>query len=252
MVRGDMKQKKLHGGGEEEGMLEGHDDPDIASRSQEVDIASLVSSPFQAAGLRPALVSPSQPRVSSPTTAPGSLAAVCLNFFASKTTPAASMSFLQEVTKIVAKGDHLQGSGQNNLSFVLNSSLAAAYNRVVKLQTATLELLRNEPWCVPVESLTKIGIVEADGAWAAFRRRDEHAYNQIVSSLRRIIKTLEDTFNSFGLALFDPVSTSFFIAVHVLGRHRSDKTPLLFHAMKAMAQVQSVAFWRERMARHHS
>ena len=141
-------------------------------------------------------------------------------------------SFLESLKK------ELGGSESQYFSIFTGSFPLDLLLRTLSLQTAIVLALRQK-YHIPVQTLTLAGIVKENAAWSALQTQDPPVYDQMVGALDHIVKALDNAFVQQVFALFDPVSCSWFLSVHVLSalKSRHDKNPVLYHAVKAMTQV---------------
>lgn len=141
-------------------------------------------------------------------------------------------SFLENLKK------ELGGSESQYFSILTGSFPRDLLLRTLSLQT-TIVLALRQAYQIPVQTLTLVGIVKENAAWSALQTNDPGTYDSMVGSLDDIVKALDNAFVQQAFALFDPVSCSWFLSVHVLSAllSRHDKNPVLYHTVKAMAQV---------------
>jgi hypothetical protein len=142
-------------------------------------------------------------------------------------------SFIESLKK------ELGGSERQYFSIFTGSFPLDLLLRTLTLQTAIVLALRQK-YHIPVQTLTLVGIVKENAAWSALQTQDPSVYDGMVGDLDHIVKALDSAFVQQAFALLDPVSCSWFLSVHVLSalKSRHDKNPVLYHAVKAMAQVK--------------
>ena len=198
-------------------------------------LPSLVCS--ASAAVLPVLSTPSS---AFPISAHGSLVVACFQLIASANPSAEASHLIGQMTQSITGADEVQGSGGKYASFVLGGAFFRAFQDVVWLQTVVMEVMQQDPYRIPIESLTAAGIVKHNMAWQTFRTANTPAYNALVGMLEGIIATLNEAFTHLGFALFDPISTSFFVAVHALGKFRTDRNSLLYHSVQSMVQVGQI------------
>lgn len=185
-----------------------------------------------------AIEMPSDARQSSIQVEPGTLQALSLEFIKSPDPICHAAKLLETFAEFIQSPDDATARGAKYIGFFLEREMFSLYQRFVCLQTTVLHVLQQPPFSIPVESLTTRGIVLHHVAWQQLKQQDEAVYQNILTELDYIVIVVDEFFRSFAHVFFDPVSTCFFIAVHVLGKPRLDKTPLLFHTLKNIAQVR--------------
>lgn len=168
---------------------------------------------------------------------PGTLQAMSLAFIQSDTPVLDAIKLLADYSDFIKSGVDEKARGANYIKFFIDNEMFRIYRRFVGLQTAVMGILRQAPLSIPVEGISTEGIVRRNAAWEQLRTRNESLYKTVIAELEYLVIVIDEFFRSFAHFLFDPVSTCFFIAVHILGKPRLDKTPVLYHALKSFAMV---------------
>lgn len=163
----------------------------------------------------------------------------CLNFIRSPNPIQDSYKLLQKIRQITSVSGNGVGLGAKYLGFFIDQEMFKAFRQFVVLQTQVLEIIQNDPISIPVESLSAHGIVKQDKAWRALQGRNPVLHSTVMESLDFLVAEVDGFFRALAHPLLDMSSTAFFLASHILGKNRLDKTPLLFLTLKGINQVRN-------------
>lgn len=171
----------------------------------------------------------------------GALHTACLRFIKSDSPSEILRSTFEELHQCIHSAGERIGHGAQFTSFFIDGQIPNLYQWFVDIQTAVIDVLSSPPYSIPVKTLTPTGIVRYHEAWVALHDRDGALYSRILGHLDSVVAKIDDFFKNMAFALFDPVSNCFFVAVHILGKPRSDRTPLLYSTIRFIAQVTTAA-----------
>lgn len=180
---------------------------------------------------------PTPGKVLAVSAAEGSIADMCFKFVTNPNSSSNVLDFIGRMNECLRRSDDVPGQGRDFGTFIMEGKLNDRFIRVISLQGIVLDILRGSPYNLQIETLTKVGINLQQDAWKQIRTRDKANHARMVKMLEKSVSTLDDAFDNLGFALFDPVSISFFFAVHVLGKFRGDKSPFFYHVIRDMTQV---------------
>lgn len=162
---------------------------------------------------------------------------ICIDFVTSRTPVLEAQGLLRKIDQLIGLSGGREGQVAKYISFFVNDEMLKAFTQFVVLQTQTLEVLRCPPISIPVESLTTAGIVRDHSAWGALKEKQPELHDTLIEWLDFLNNAMGDFFMSLPHPHLDPVSKGFFIASHILGKSRLDKTPLLYLTLRAITQV---------------
>ena len=162
---------------------------------------------------------------------------VCLRFVKSKNPIELVYDTIAKLRQCMLIGGEKTGYGAGLAAFFLDFEFLKVYHQYVALQTAVLDVLQLPPYSIPVQSLDPRGLVRHHGAWQALSKQNPSLYEQVITKLEYIMGQKSDFFQDSPFTLCDPVCNCFFLAVHVLGKPKSDRNPFLSLTLKHITQV---------------
>jgi hypothetical protein len=142
-----------------------------------------------------------------------SLTATCIHYITDTETIEHTLPFIKFFREYV-NGNQLSRSQQNSYT-MLDFTFFHVLSELVQMQSRIVDLLRNK-FAFPVDNLTTDGLNRDDPAWARFREANHADHLRLVQRLDGLILSTNEAFQELGCAIFDPVSTCFFLAIHAL------------------------------------
>lgn len=167
----------------------------------------------------------------------GSLQGMSLQFVKSDNPIRDAPVFLRNLTEFIQSSDDMTARGAKYIDFFVKKEMVSLFHRFVGIQTHVITVLQQPPFSIPVESLTTSGIVLHHVAWQQLKSHNEGLYHTVHTQLDYLVILTDEFFRCLPHVFLDPVSTCFFIAVHILGKPRLDKSTLLYHTLKVITQV---------------